>query len=79
MPQMTSKNHKILAVDDNDMNLAVLKKLLKDYNLKCASNGEEALDIASSFYPDLVILDIMMPGIDGYEVMSNVKTHDATD
>ena len=59
---------KILGVDDNPTNLEILQELLEDYELAVAASGEEALEIAKSFKPDLILLDIMMPGIDGYEV-----------
>ena len=59
---------KILVVDDHPTNLAIVEEILgDDYELKVASTGEEALAVAPDWRPDLVLLDIMMPGIDGYE------------
>jgi len=60
----------ILVVDDTPENLALISSLLKDtYKVKVANNGAKALDIAASDSPpNLILLDIMMPGLDGYEV-----------
>ncbi len=69
------KMKKILAVDDNCDNIAIIEELLEDdYNLRTAMTGEEALVIASKFKPDLILLDIMMPGIDGYEVCRRLRS-----
>ena len=65
---------KILVVDDDPNVIAIAKELLdEDYNLKTATTGEEALKIARDFIPDLIILDIMMPGMDGYEVCRRLR------
>ena len=65
----------ILVVDDTPDNLALMTGLLKDaYRTKVANNGERAITIASTLpLPDLILLDIMMPGMDGYEVCSRLK------
>lgn len=71
--------HKILAVDDEAMNLMVLKNLLQDdYDLLLSSNGEEALRLARTERVDLIILDIIMPEMDGYEVCSKLKADPVT-
>ena len=65
---MNPSSAKILIVDDDPMNLSILEILLSDdYTLVRARSGEEALAQAKSERPDLVLLDVMMPGIDGYE------------
>jgi len=66
----------ILVVDDTPDNLALMSGLLKDlYRVKLANNGEKALLIAATDpAPDLILLDIMMPGIDGYEVCAKLKS-----
>ena len=70
---MESKS-KILAVDDSATNVAVMQEMLSEaYNLKTAASGEEALEIANDFRPDITLLDIMMPGIDGYEVCRRMR------
>lgn len=67
---------KILAVDDDPNNIAILKELLDDqYDLKISSNGTHALEIARDFLPDMILLDIMMPGMDGYEVCRRLRKH----
>jgi len=64
----------ILIVDDMPINIQVLASALKNlYNIKIATSGEKALQIASDSHPDLVLLDIMMPGMDGYEVLRRMK------
>lgn len=65
---------RILAVDDDPMNLFLLTEFLKDdYELKTAATGEEALDVVYQYNPDLILLDIMMPGMDGYEVCRLIR------
>lgn len=66
---------KILIVDDNATNVDILRRLLqKEYELETASCGEECLAAVPNFKPQLVLLDIMMPGIDGYEACRRIKT-----
>jgi len=65
---------KILIVDDAPMNILILKKILQDkYTLASAESGKEALEIIPEFRPDLILLDIMMPGMDGYEVCRKIR------
>src|SRR5574340_1799220 len=75
-----SGRHSILIVDDAPANLALLSEILhEDYRTRVATNGERALQIAwSDSPPDLVLLDVMMPGMDGYEVCRRLKAHRAT-
>ena len=70
----------LLIVDDTPENIDVLRGILKqEYKIKVASNGEKALKIAQSgFPPDLILLDIMMPEMDGYEVCQRLKANYAT-
>ena len=65
----------LLIVDDSPDNLAFLSSLLRSsYRVKVAISGEKALDIvAEDEKPDLILLDIMMPGLDGYEVCRRLK------
>ena len=74
------ERHKILIVDDEERNIKLLKAYLiaKQYETAEASNGEEALRMVNDFNPDLVLLDVMMPGIDGFEVCKRLKTDEKT-
>ena len=68
----------ILVVDDTPDNLTLMSGLLRDhYRVKVATNGERALQVAQAKpQPDLILLDIMMPGMDGYEVCQRLKSDD---
>ena len=67
---------KILVVDDNPLNIEIVREVLEeDYNLKTVTTGREALEIATDFQPDIVLLDIMMPGMDGYEVCRQLRAN----
>ncbi len=69
--------HTVLIIDDQPNNLALMNNLLKDqYNIRVANNGKHGLEIAQSDTPpDLILLDIMMPEMDGYEVCQQLKTN----
>lgn len=71
----TQNGEKILVVDDNPTNLRVLVQTLdgQHYRLLVAKTGEDALSIAKKTRPDLVLLDVMMPGLNGYEVCQRLK------
>ena len=71
----TSTGAKILIVDDTPTNLKILLQVLEtaNYSVLVATNGENALKIAGQALPDLVLLDVMMPGMDGYEVCRRLK------
>ena len=77
---MNSPQATILVVDDTPENLELMSGLLKDqYRVRVANNGERALRLAAADpAPDLVLLDVMMPGIDGYEVCRRLKADPAT-
>ena len=70
----------ILAVDDTEMNLDILEGILKKYDVIPALSGEDALEILQEEQVDLILLDIVMPGMDGFEVCRRIKadkrTHD---
>ncbi len=70
----------VLVVDDTPDNIALVSALLKDvYKTKIATNGEKALSIAGAETPpDLILLDIMMPEMDGYEVCARLKESEQT-
>ncbi|MEB3247827.1 MAG: hybrid sensor histidine kinase/response regulator [Merismopediaceae bacterium] len=77
---LTQERPTILVVDDTPDNLTFISGLLKEhYRVKVANNGEKALTIARSDNPpSLILLDIMMPGMDGYEVCTHLKTDPKT-
>jgi len=76
---MTEKRT-VLVVDDSRESLQILNELLQQhYRVRLASNGEQALKAAlQEPTPDVILLDIMMPGIDGYEVCGRLKLDPAT-
>lgn len=68
---------RVLLVDDDSICLSFMKELLADKHiLKLAHSGEEALDLAQEFCPDLVVLDVMLPGLDGFEVSQSLRKID---
>jgi len=71
---------KVLLVDDTPENLTTLENILEDMNYKIhtASNGDEALDMIHKVEPDLILLDVMMPGKNGYEVAGILKSNPKT-
>ena len=69
----------ILIVDDTELNVETLMELLEDkYDLLASLDGEGALEIVEEEHVDLILLDIMMPGIDGFEVCRRLKTNPKT-
>jgi len=69
----------ILAVDDESTNLQLLRQILQDrYSLLFAKDGPRALELAAKEQPDLILLDVMMPDMTGYEVCRRLKADPAT-
>ena len=78
MKPLVNERPTILVVDDTPANLSLLSNLLKgQYHITVANNGLKAIELATSKPPDLVLLDIMMPGMDGYETLSRIKSNEA--
>lgn len=72
---MPHLRHKILVVDDEPNNRRLLQQILKDsYRPAFAVDGAQALEIIEQVQPDLILLDIMMPGMDGYQVCQRLKS-----
>ncbi len=71
---------KILLIDDHDSVLKLLEAVLKvrNYEVCYASSGAEGLEMAQKESPDLVLLDVMMPGMDGFKVCQALKQAEAT-
>ena len=70
------KSPTILIVDDNEINIDILLGALNKYDIIAALSGQEALDIVKKEKVDLILLDIMMPSLDGYEVCRILKNSD---
>ncbi len=65
-----------MIVDDDSINIIILQEILQnEFSTITAKNGEEAIRYAHKFRPDIILLDIMMPGIDGYEVCRRLKSN----
>src|SRR5690349_2149851 len=77
IPMRTST---ILIVDDQPTNLRILSKALEhaDYTVRAANNGEAAIMSATHAPPDLILLDVMMPGLDGFETCRRLKANPIT-
>jgi diguanylate cyclase (GGDEF)-like protein len=77
---MTEEGRRVLVIDDN----AVIRKLTKtllsksNYVVMTADNGREGINIAETFNPQVILLDVMMPDIDGYKVCEELKSNDKT-
>lgn len=76
-----NSNKFILIVDDNSKNLKLLSQILKkdDYKIAIANEGEKGIDIAISKEIDLILLDVMMPVMNGFEVCQKLKAHRETE
>ena len=70
----------ILLVEDSEPAIIQMKDLLEEvgYKIIVANNGEEALSTISNFIPDAIILDLMMPGIDGFELLNRLRANEKT-
>jgi two-component system cell cycle sensor histidine kinase/response regulator CckA len=79
-PGMTERPARVLIVDDEHHNRHLLEVMLtpEGFVLQTAASGEEALAMVAAQPPDLILLDIMMPGIDGYQVAAKIKSNRAT-
>ena len=76
--QINPAEFKLLVVDDVQTNVLLLKALLgkEGYGILVANNGQEALEVIRNENPDLILLDIMMPGMDGFEVAERLKSEE---
>ena len=75
-PDKNPEKNRVLIVDDEPNIVVSLEFLLKQagYETEVARDGQAALDAATTFAPDLVLLDVMLPGIDGYEVLRTLRS-----
>ncbi|HEX5338272.1 MAG TPA: response regulator [Gallionella sp.] len=75
----TSERPTVLVVDDEPFNLSLMEGILSgDYNIKTAGSGAEALKLASATPPDLILVDVMMPVMDGFELCRRLKENALT-
>ena len=71
---MAEKENSVLIVEDSDMSIRVLTEILGDYyDLHVARDGQEGVDMAKRLQPDLILLDIVLPIMDGYEAIEILK------
>jgi len=71
-------NHTILVVDDNELNLDILVSILDEYDVIPTINGQTALEIVEEEDVDLILLDVMMPVMDGFDVCERLKNNNKT-
>ena len=71
---------RVLIADDNEANVELLEAYLADMDVETAVavDGQDTLDKAASFHPDLILLDVMMPKLSGFEVCQKIKSNPAT-
>jgi len=76
----TSNNKTILIIDDSTTNIVLLQAILnnKGYLIETALNVKDALSIVSKKNPDLILLDLLMPRINGYDFLKEIKENDKT-
>ena len=76
----STKKNILLIVDDDNTNLQVIGSFLynKNYKIILAKSGKDALKLVENNHPDLILLDIMMPGMNGYEVCEKLKANNQT-
>ena len=73
------KRNSVLVVDDEKSNIMMLTQILSpEYTVYASRSGEDAIDVAREYLPDIILLDIIMPKMDGYEVISSLKKFEET-
>jgi len=77
--ESTSVRHKVLLIDDTSAILHILNEILRnDYDTVIAKTGEKGIASAKKFMPDLILLDVVMPEMSGYEVLEALKSDEHT-
>lgn len=79
-PGIDVESLRVMVVDDVPLNVLLIKKMLSQYTFKLitANSGQSALDQIEKQIPDLLLLDLMMPGIDGFEVIRRLRSDEKT-
>ena len=73
------RKNSVLVVDDEDTNILILTKILRsEYTIYAAKDGQNAIEAAENYLPDIILLDIIMPKMDGYEVIAALKNSEKT-
>ena len=79
MTEQTPGRNRLLIVDDEPTNIHILSNILSDdYEIRAANSGERAIEAATSQSPDLILLDMVMPEMDGIQVCEALKANEAT-
>nr|WP_304251404.1 ATP-binding protein [Parabacteroides gordonii] len=68
-----NKTATLLIAEDNESNYTLIKAILKDYNLLHAWNGKEAIDLYRIYHPDMILMDLKMPVMDGYQATEEIR------
>ena len=71
--QTDKKASTLLIAEDNESNYTLIKAILKDYNLLHAWNGQEAVDLYRKYHPDMILMDLKMPIMDGYQATQEIR------
>jgi len=79
MQETTIEKNSVLVVDDEKSNLMILSSILSpEYTVYMTKSGAVALEMADKYIPDIILLDVLMPDMSGYEVLSALKAADKT-
>jgi CheY-like chemotaxis protein len=79
MQEATIEKNSVLVVDDEKSNLIILSSILSpEYTVYMTKSGAAALEMADKYLPDIILLDVLMPDMSGYEVLSMLKAADKT-
>ena len=70
------EKNKVLIVDDIPENIETISEMIKDFDIdvKTANGGKEAIELIDSFKPDVILLDLMMPNVNGWDVIDHVRS-----
>ena len=79
VPEIQEHKNTLLIIEDvSDVSDYIVETLSEDYNTLVANNGEKGVKLATEYLPDLILSDIMMPGMDGFEVLKTLKSQEVT-